>query len=55
MTRVPEIIESADDTAFLEYDAKSEDFSQSSLEENEENEEFLDENEKKSAEAEEEI
>ncbi len=44
MERVPEIIESADDTAFLEYKSEDESFSQSSLE-NDDTEEFLEEKE----------
>lgn len=52
MARMPEIIESADDTAFLEYDSNDDSFTQSSLEENEKSEEFLDEKEKASQEAE---
>lgn len=53
MARMPEIIESADDTAFLDYNSGDDSFMQSSLEENEKNEEFLDEKEKASQEAEE--
>lgn len=53
MARMPEIIESADDTAFLDYNSKEDSFEQSSLEENEKGEEFLDEKEKASQEAEE--
>ncbi len=53
MARVPEIIESADDTAFLDYSSEADSFSQSSLEDDDTDEEFLDENEKKSAQAEE--
>ena len=44
---VPEIIELEDDTAFVGYDTKNEEFSQSSLDEDNEKEEFLDNDEQK--------
>lgn len=53
MERVPEIIESADDRAFLEYKSEDESFSQSSLDDSNSNEEFLDEKEQSILQAEE--
>ncbi len=46
VSRIPEIIELDDDTAFLEYNSDADKFSQSSLNDKEEREEFLEENEK---------